>query len=320
MSMDDLQDRIDMAERNIQENNCHRDHDRTGMRHMCTRTSDYESGHVVNKDRGSEKIIIPISVECNCSENNHQIRDRVCINRHITESAKRQKRDSRHHCVPSVTNSDSYTHYHNTAHSPEAATDPFPIKQLLPLGFVDDHMDDSDVNVNGACDLAPSADTDVRVGCQLDPDDPVRGTMWCNDSLRKRGSVLLGTPGGRRAHCVLSVYCNSYDGYAVVSQDNLISRDCGYLSLKHCRLLPDPETDSFQIISDHSEGQSLVFTVPGSSDLHNWITCLQNILHTLKERNSYSRCLRPSKLNDRQRCGSPQRPHLPVLNEVISEE
>ena len=98
---------------------------------------------------------------------------------------------------------------------------------------------------------------------------------------RMSGPVMMTAPGSSPARCVrkvcvvLNVYCTSYDGYAVVSQDNLTNRDCGYLSLKHCRLLPDPETDSFQLVPDNKEGQSMSFWLKNSQQLSSWVDVIR---------------------------------------------
>ena len=101
---------------------------------------------------------------------------------------------------------------------------------------------------------------------------------------RKSGSVfLLNRAGGRsrKVPVVLSLYCGSFDRYAVVSQDRLMCKDCGFINLRHSavsRLTSGNNNNSdelsFQIIPTKCDGQSLVFSVRHRRDLDDWLTAL----------------------------------------------
>ena len=102
----------------------------------------------------------------------------------------------------------------------------------------------------------------------------------------KSGSVFLRYPqtGGRsrRVPVVLSLYCGTFDRYAVVSQDRLMCKDCGYINLRHSAVSrldssnnsSSNEELSFQIIPTKCDGQSVVFSVGHRRDLDDWLEAL----------------------------------------------
>lgn len=101
---------------------------------------------------------------------------------------------------------------------------------------------------------------------------------------RKSGAVfLLNRTGGRarKVPVVLSLYCGSFDRYAVVSQDRLMCKDCGYINLRHSAVSRLDSSNnnnsddlSFQIVPTKCDGQSLVFSVRHRRDLDDWLTAL----------------------------------------------
>ena len=106
------------------------------------------------------------------------------------------------------------------------------------------------------------------------------GTRPC-----KSGAVFLRHPqtGGRsrRVPVVLSLYCGTFDRYAVVSQDRLMCKDCGYINLRHSAVSrldssnnSSNEELSFQIIPTKCDGQSVVFSVRHRRDLDDWLEAL----------------------------------------------
>lgn len=120
--------------------------------------------------------------------------------------------------------------------------------------------------------------------------------------IREASVVLVHTtPEGKqiRRPVVLKVYSTSFGGrYAVVSQDKLLSADCGYINLKYCTVDAIPENDRsaktqsdgdisrlgsrrsqspehrFEIISHRNNFPKLVFSVQSISELEQWLAVL----------------------------------------------
>ena len=118
---------------------------------------------------------------------------------------------------------------------------------------------------------------------------PIREASVCVQQTTREGRQV-------RRPVVLKVYSTSFGGrYAVVSQDKLLSTDCGYINLKYCTVNAGPEIDqsaetpsradvtrigsrpseyTFEIISHRNDFRKLVFSVPSRSELEQWLAVL----------------------------------------------
>lgn len=152
----------------------------------------------------------------------------------------------------------------------------------------------------------------------------------------KMGPVWLVQPGPggrpRKTRVRLSVYNSNFDRYAVVSQEKLICKDCGYINLKNAtirevetnssclnRLNTQPEgvktgQCSFQIVPKHCDGNVLTFLVSSKAELSDWLKAMDN--STQESSLGLKDSLSPRKpLSPR----SP-RPAMPILEEEGNEE
>ena len=114
--------------------------------------------------------------------------------------------------------------------------------------------------------------------------------------------VVQSTAPGKliKVRVILKVYSTSFGcRYAVVSQDKLLSKDCGYINLKHCTVRASadngrtgmaspgasplgsgqrckPTEHHFEIISHKNDFRKLVFCVQSSSELEQWLAVLSD--------------------------------------------
>lgn len=135
---------------------------------------------------------------------------------------------------------------------------------------------------------------------------------------KKSGPVsMVQTVKGRllKNRVVLSVYQSSYDRYAVVSQERIIVKDCGYINLKYCRVenvTMKGLENAFQIIPRKCEGNVLTLSVSNSQELEEWINVLKSdSCDQTSPRNSFSLDFLSSS--------PPSRGPLDILNMVNSQ-
>ena len=91
-------------------------------------------------------------------------------------------------------------------------------------------------------------------------------------SPRKAGSVFL-FQGRRKLRVRLSVHYNHFERFAVVSQDKILCKDCGYINLRNCTIRESGD-NSFQILPRDCDGNVLTFTVPSSLEAKDWLKAL----------------------------------------------
>ena len=91
-------------------------------------------------------------------------------------------------------------------------------------------------------------------------------------SPRKAGTVFM-FEGRRKIRVRLSVHYNHFERFAVVSQDKVLCKDCGYINLRNCTVRETGD-NSFQIIPRDCDGNMLTFTVPSSQEVKEWLQAL----------------------------------------------
>ena len=115
----------------------------------------------------------------------------------------------------------------------------------------------------------------ARKGMQEESDS---GKMLPGDSMLKyKGRLTMLAPGGKRATklpVVLSVYCTPFDKYAVISQERVMCKDCGYVNLKTSHVRTGVGC-SFQISTYDGEKQPLVFYTASEEELAKWVSVLE---------------------------------------------
>lgn len=81
----------------------------------------------------------------------------------------------------------------------------------------------------------------------------------------------------------LNVYASQFDNYAVVSQDKLIGRDIGCISLKNCRV--NNQKAGFQIVPVKFDGPPLTF-LTDEDEAADWQEYLSNLTNTVRRKSS----------------------------------
>ena len=91
-------------------------------------------------------------------------------------------------------------------------------------------------------------------------------------SPRKAGAVYM-LQGRRKVRVRLSVHYNHFERFAVVSQEKIICKDCGFINLRNCIVRENGE-NCFQILPKDCDGNVLTFTVPSSQEVKDWLQAL----------------------------------------------
>jgi hypothetical protein len=76
-----------------------------------------------------------------------------------------------------------------------------------------------------------------------------------------------------RLPIILSVYSTPLNKYAVISQERVISKDCGYVNLKNC-VVRQSGPKGFQITTCDGEKRPLVFHAKDEVDAEQWMAVL----------------------------------------------